>query len=259
MSVYPWSMKTQSTLIVVLLFVCAMSAAQLHGEDSRKLLEQANQQIRARKFDAAHQSLTAALAQDSENAVAYYVRGRVNFQRGKMKESVADFDRYVKLQPNAASRQWERGIALYYAKQFKAGAEQFELYQTFHDNDVENSVWRFLCMVPDVGVKEARAVILPIKNDRRVPMMKVFDMFRGMATVEDVLADVERDKPDEEVKTGRLFYAHLYIGLYLEATGKKAQAKKYIALAADEKLKAHPGINSYMWDVARIHHQLRGR
>jgi lipoprotein NlpI len=176
-----------------------------------------------------------------------------------MKESVKDFDRYIKLQPAAASRQWERGIALYYAGQFDKGAEQFELYQTFHDNDVENSVWRFLCMVPADGVKKARSVMLPIKDDRRVPMMKVYDMFRGLATVEDVLADVERDQPGPDVKTGRLFYAHLYIGLFLEATGKKSQARKYIALAADEKLKSQAGINSYMWDVARIHHQLRAR
>ncbi len=245
--------------LFLLVLVTLMSLDLLAAEEPEKLLRQARQQIAAGKFDEAHVLLSQVLEQDASNAVAHYIRGRVNFQRGKMKESVKDFDRYIKLQPAAASRQWERGIALYYAGQFDKGAEQFELYQTFHDNDVENSVWRFLCMVPADGVKKARSVMLPIKDDRRVPMMKVYDMFRGLATVEDVLADVERDQPGPDVKTGRLFYAHLYIGLFLEATGKKSQARKYIALAADEKLKSQAGINSYMWDVARIHHQLRAR
>jgi lipoprotein NlpI len=245
-------MNTMPSPLFLLVLVTLMSLDLLAAEEPEKLLRQARQQIAAGKFDEAHVLLSQVLEQDASNAVAHYIRGRVNFQRGKMKESVKDFDRYIKLQPAAASRQWERGIALYYA-------EQFELYQTFHDNDVENSVWRFLCMVPADGVKKARSVMLPIKDDRRVPMMKVYDMFRGLATVEDVLADVERDQPGPDVKTGRLFYAHLYIGLFLEATGKKSQARKYIALAADEKLKSQAGINSYMWDVARIHHQLRAR
>jgi lipoprotein NlpI len=252
-------MNTMPSPLFLLVLVTLMSLDLLAAEEPEKLLRQARQQIAAGKFDEAHVLLSQVLEQDASNAVAHYIRGRVNFQRGKMKESVKDFDRYIKLQPAAASRQWERGIALYYAGQFDKGAEQFELYQTFHDNDVENSVWRFLCMVPADGVKKARSVMLPIKDDRRVPMMKVYDMFRGLATVEDVLADVERDQPGPDVKTGRLFYAHLYIGLFLEATGKKSQARKYIALAADEKLKSQAGINSYMWDVARIHHQLRAR
>ena len=75
------------------------------------------------------------------------------------------------------------GISMYYARN-KRGAEQFELYQTFHDQDVENSVWRFLCMVPDTGVKKRERPLL-IENDRRIPMMKVFEMYRGTATPDD--------------------------------------------------------------------------
>ena len=118
---------------------------------------------------------TKAIELDEKLPIAWYLRGREHFRLGEVRKSVADFDKYVKLAPDRASRQWERGIALYYAGQYKRGAAQFELYQTYHDNDVENSVWRFLCMVPDVGVKKAREVMLPIRNDRRVPMMQVFD------------------------------------------------------------------------------------
>jgi lipoprotein NlpI len=242
-----------------LLLSIMLAGSQLLAEDPEMLLQDARRQISARKFDEAEQLLSRVIKAAPEMAMPYYLRGRVNFQRGTMTESVQDFDAYVKRQPAAASRQWERGIALYYAGNFKEGAAQFELYQTFHDNDVENSVWRFLCMVPTVGVEKSRAVMLPIKDDRRIPMMKVYDMFRGKATPEQVLAHVTADDPQGDVLSGRLFYAHLYLGLYLEAVGEKRQARKYIALAADRKLASHPRINGYMWDVARIHHELKGK
>ncbi len=219
------------------------------------LLQQAREKTGQRKFAEAAGLLTKAIEMDKEQATAYYARGRVNFQLGKIKESVQDFDAYVKRRPQVESRQWERGIALYYAGEFERGAKQFELYQTFHDNDVENSVWRFLCMARTQGAKKARQVMLPIKNDRRVPMMQVFEMYRGTIEPAAVLAAVQADKPTGDVLAGRLFYAHLYLGLYYEALGKKQEAEKYIRLAAQEKLKTSPRINTYMWDVARIHWQ----
>ena len=217
------------------------------------LLQQSREKTGQRKFAEAAGLLTKAIEIDKEQVAAYYARGRVNFQLGKIKESVQDFDAYVKRRPQVESRQWERGIALYYAGEFERGAKQFELYQTFHDNDVENSVWRFLCMARTQGAKKARQVMLPIKNDRRVPMMQVFEMYRGTVEPAEVLKAVHADKPTGNVLAGRLFYAHLYLGLYHEAIGNKKEAEKYIRLAAQDSLKANPRINTYMWDVARIH------
>ena len=198
-----------------------------------------------------------AIDADDKLAAAFYLRGREHFRLGLISESVADFDRYIELQPSAASRQWERGIACYYAKQFEKGAQQFELYQTYHDNDVENSVWRYLCMAPTEGIEKARATILPIRDDRRVPMMQVFDLYRGKLKPDEVLAACRRDDPEPETLTGRLFYAHLYLGLYYEVAGEMELADKYISLAADKKLAENPRINGYMWDVARIHADLK--
>jgi len=222
-------------------------------ESINALLRQAQEKTAQRKFTESAGLLTKAIELDPEQATPYYIRGRVHFQLGKIKESVQDFDAYVKRRPQVESRQWERGIALYYAGEFERGAKQFELYQTFHDNDVENSVWRFLCMARTQGAKKARQVMLPIKNDRRVPMMQVFEMYRGTIQPAAVLAAVQEDKPTGDVLAGRLFYAHLYLGLYYEALGKKQEAEKYIRLAAQDKLKTSPRINTYMWDVARIH------
>ncbi|MDA1056032.1 MAG: hypothetical protein O3C40_37095 [Planctomycetota bacterium] len=230
-----------------------LPGARVCAESPADLLAQAQVAAASSDSTAAVRLASEAIEADDKFAAAFYLRGRERFRLGLIPESVADFDRYIELQPAAASRQWERGIACYYAKQFEKGAKQFELYQTYHDNDVENSVWRYLCMVPTDGIEKARSTILPIRNDRRVPMMQVFELYRGNLKPDEVLAACRRDDPDAETLAGRLFYAHLYLGLYHEVAGEKELAQKYILLAADKKLAENPGINRYMWDVARIH------
>lgn len=196
---------------------------------------------------------TQVVERDPANATAFYVRGRERFRAGLIQDSVADFDQYVALRPAIAPRQWERGIACYYAGRHAEGAKQFEDYQKFDGHDVENSVWRYLCQVPSEGVKRAQESMLAIEHDRRVPMMQVYDLYRGRLPAADVLAAVAADQPEPDILAGRLFYAHLYLGLWYEAQGDAKQARRYIELAADEKLKENRRINRYMWDVARIH------
>jgi lipoprotein NlpI len=229
-------------------------AAQEPPRSPAQWLQEAQRLDAAGKPAAAERAATAALAADEDLPEAYYVRGRARFCLDRMDEALADFDRYIRLRPDAASRQWERGIACYYAGKYAEGDAQFRLYQTYHDNDVENSVWRFLCMARTEGVEAARRALLPIRNDRRVPMMEIYRMFRGEATPQQVLEAVERDAPDKAVRSGRLFYARLYVGLYYEAVGEKRQAEKYIGLAAGEHSLADP-INGFMWRVAEVHHQ----
>ena len=222
-------------------------------ESGAELLAQAQRAVNAGNHQLAVDRLDQAIEVAPKLASAYYVRGRENFRLGRLEQSVADFDKYVELEPRFASRQWERGIAYYYVGKYKAGAAQFELYQTYHDNDVENSVWRYLCMVPTTGIEKARSVMLPIKDDRRNPMMQVFNLYRGKLKPADVLAETRSDDPSPLVLASRQFYAHLYLGLYYEVAGDAENARKYIDLAAAKTLRNHPGINSYMWDVARIH------
>jgi len=49
----------------------------------------------------------------------------------------------------------------------------------------------------------------------------------------------------------QLFYAHLYLGLWYEATGEKKLRDQYIGLAA-----AVADNHGYMGDVARVHAEL---
>jgi len=234
--------------------VVTMGVSTLRGDETAgELLVQAQAAAANHDSREAVRLATAAIAKDDKLAYAYYLRGCEHFRLSEMDKSVADFDRFVALAPDRESRLWERGISQYYAKQFQAGAKQFELYQTFYNNDVENSVWRYLCMAPTEGGDKARAALLPIENDRRVPMMQVYELFRGRAKPEDVLSACTQGNPAAEALAGRLFYAHLYLGLYYHAAGDKEQERKYIDLAADKELATNPAVSRYMWDVARVH------
>jgi lipoprotein NlpI len=119
-------------------------------------------------------------------------------------------------------------------------------------NDVENVVWRYLCMARAVGVEKARAGLLKVGEDKRVPLMRVYDLFAGKAKPEDVLAAVEQGKPSKEEKNMRLFYAHLYLGLFYEAAGDKKKTLDHMRKAVDD----YPA-RGYMGDVARVHLALR--
>ncbi len=242
---------TQRWLLVSILVLNAGSIAAGQGDDDarqRDILRAINQ----RQHKRAVELLNAALKRTPDDAALYYMRGREQFRCGKFKESLADFDKYVQREPRLATRQWERGITCYYAREYKKGAKQFEDYQTYHSNDVENSVWRFLCMAKTEGVEKARGELLPIENDRRIPMMQVYQMYRGKLTPEAVIAAAKEDQPGERTLNSRMFYVDLYLGLYFEVTGEAERAAKHIKRAAREENRLLD-VNTYMWDVARIH------
>jgi lipoprotein NlpI len=182
-----------------------------------------------------------------EQAELYDRRGSECFKLGQIDESIDDFDRYLKLRPDQEPAHWKRGISYYYAGRFADGRKQFEGYQTVDDNDVENVVWRYLCMARSDGVAKARAAILPIKRDGRVPMMEVYALYRGDITPEAVLSAAREGNPPPDRLNERLFYAHLYLALYYEAAGDAEACARHIVEAEKHR------IPHYMWDVARVH------
>lgn len=216
-------------------------------QEVQKLMTAATAAAEKGEHDKAIASLGEAIVKNPKLAEAYYLRGRSHFCAGQIAESVADFDKYVQLRPDSENSQWERGITYYYAGEFAKGAKQFELYQTYHDQDVENSVWRYLCVARADGVEKAQANMLPITSDRRVPMMQIYDLYRGKLKPEDLLAAAKAGEPSKESLNTRLFYAHLYIGLWHEAAGRAADAKAHLLKAEEHK------IGHYMWDVAHVH------
>jgi lipoprotein NlpI len=170
-----------------------------------------------------------------------------HFMAGNFRQSVADFDRVTGMEPERAPHLWERGIALYYVGRYADCAKQFESHRTVNPGDVENSAWHYLCVAKLKGVAAARAGLLPVQPDARIPMMKVFALYKGEAQVKDVLAEAKLGNPPADALRDRMFYANLYIGLWYEAAGEEKLAREYIRKAAET-----PG-NHYMIAVARVH------
>jgi lipoprotein NlpI len=234
-------------LIVAVLIVVA--APLLHADDKTPAppKKRTPEKILAEHQEALRRSKKLA----AEAAVAFDMRGAEHFKKGRFKESVADFDRAVELDPKRKPWHWQRGISYYYTGQFVEGQKQFEGYQTVDDNDVENAAWRYLCMARKHGVEKARKTILKIGDDRRVPMRQIYELYAGRMKPDDVLTATTGGKPSPRELSHRLFYAHLYLGLYWEVNGKKDLAKKHLIIAADEHRIGH-----YMWDVAHVHANL---
>ncbi len=195
-------------------------------------------------------ALWASLAaQDSPSAL--FRQGVQAFFDAKPKESVAAFDKLIALEPASKPELWQRGLSLYYTGDYKAGREQFEVHQTVNGNDVENAAWHFLCIAKGEGVAAARKVFIPIEGDSRIPMKEVHELFAGKGSVEAVLKAAEAGE-GERLRNHRC-YAHLYLGLYFEATGDDAKAKEHMLKAANDFAMDH-----YMGRVAQVHATLRG-
>ena len=193
--------------------------------------------------------LDAAIAVEPQSAWLHHERGEHQFRAGNFDAACADFARADALAPQRAAQDWQLGIALYYAGRFAEGRKLFELHRTVNPEDVENAAWHYLCVARMDGVEKARAVLIPVRGDTRVPMKEVQKLFAGTARPEDVLQAAEQG-PEAE-RPGQRFYAHLYIGLHHEAAGQADLAAVAIRRAA--ALARHAG---YMGEVARVHAQV---
>ncbi len=203
------------------------------------------------EYTGAIEDFGAMLKLQPGAANVYQLRGAAHFKAGQISESIADFDKEIELVPGRAPHHWQRGISYYYAKEYEKGRRQFEDHRAVNPNDVENAVWHFLCVVPISGVAKAREVLIPVSGDTRVPMKQIHDLFAGKGSVEAVL-DAAREG-DSGGRVDRLFYAHLYLGLYEEALGKDEKCREHLLKAVRDFPTAH-----YMGDVARVHAKLRG-
>ena len=186
----------------------------------------------------------------ADNPQEVFDRAVADFHAGRIAQSVAGFDRVAKLVPNYAPQLWQRGIALYYAGRFKDCRAQFESHRTVNPNDVENAAWHFLCVARAESPARAKAALLPVGPDLRKPMREIYKMYRGDFSPDQVM-EAAGDGSDPEAS----FYAHLYVGLYYEATGDARRALEHITAATDDRF-ADAG---YMHGVARVHRDLLTR
>jgi lipoprotein NlpI len=190
---------------------------------------------------AALTALTASVAGQTPRQILD--RANADFRAGRVAESLTGFDRVAELQPAAAPQLWQRGIALYYAGRYADCRAQFESHRLVNPADVENAAWHFLCVARAESPDAARTQLLPVGPDARVPMREVYQMFRGQLGPTEVLTSAGGN-------TSAQFYAQLYVGLYLEATGAVTQGREHIMVAASDR---YASVGGYMHDVARVH------
>src|SRR6187431_2404476 len=147
-------------------------------------------------------------------------RAVADFRAGRVEQSLEGFDRIARLSPADAPYLWQRGIAQYYAGKYRECRDMFVSHRTVNPDDVENAAWHFLCVARAESPAKARAALLPVGPDARVPMREVYQMFRGTLTPEQVLS-AAGSQADAQ------FYGHLYLGLYFEALGMKDDALQH--------------------------------
>jgi lipoprotein NlpI len=172
-----------------------------------------------------------------------------DFEKARITESAAGFDKVAQLVPSMAPQLWQRGIVLYYAGRYKDCRGQFESHRTVNPNDVENAAWHFLCVARAESPEEAKKALLPVGPDPRVPMRQIYEMFQGRRRPDEVIAAAGATAESQ-------FYAHLYVGLYAEAVGNKRLASEHITAAAADRFAAAGG---YMHRVAKVHLELLQR
>ena len=158
-------------------------------------------------------------------------------------ESAAGFDNLARLIPESAPQLWQRGIALYYVGSYNDCRAQFESHRSVNPNDVENAAWHFLCVARAESPEKARAALLPVGPDARVPMHQIYQMFQGALTPEAVVTAAGAALESQ-------FYAHLYAGLYFEALGRRDRALEQIRVAASDR---YALVGGYMYMVAQVH------
>ena len=165
------------------------------------------------------------------------------FQEGRLTESAAAFDELVRVSPGDAPYLWQRGIVLYYVGRYADCRAQFESHRAVNPNDVENAAWHFLCVARAESPAAARAALLPVGPDPRVPMQEIYRMFVGEVDPDEVLVAAGG-------QPRAVFYAEFYVGLYLEAVGDRRLAAEHIQRAANGRFAA---VGGYMHMVARVH------
>jgi lipoprotein NlpI len=187
--------------------------------------------------------LIIGLLSATQDVRAVMERAMTDFRAGRIEQSLAGFDRVAQISPADAPYLWQRGIAQYYAGKFRECRDMFVSHRTVNPDDVENAVWHFLCVARAESPEAARQQMLPVGPDSRRPMREVYQLFKGELTQAQVMKAAGTDPAAQ-------FFARLYVGLYLEATGNRHAGRAQIEIAAEDRFAR---VGGYMYDVARVH------
>jgi len=167
----------------------------------------------------------------------HHDRAEVLFRLGRFEESVADYDQAAQFgRPHDEDWCWERGLAQYYAGDFAGGRDQFLRYNRVGSLDIENGIWRFLCIAELDGIEKARETMLEYPRKVRPPFPALLEVYLGQGSAVAVMAGAERDATAPTELTTYRFYAHYYLGKYYEISGETATALAEVTKALEYRI-----------------------
>eukprot|EP00931_Biecheleriopsis_adriatica_P020712 TRINITY_DN13756_c0_g1_i1.p1 TRINITY_DN13756_c0_g1~~TRINITY_DN13756_c0_g1_i1.p1 ORF type:complete len:325 (-),score=53.32 TRINITY_DN13756_c0_g1_i1:81-1055(-) len=187
--------------------------------------------------------------------------GTNSFQSGKLENSISWFDASAQI---GVPRWllWKRGIALYYLGRYAEAAAQFRENLTEKPKVMEESVWLALCEARQGRFDEARKQMRVFDKEHDVFVTiypgvsrSIFTLWcggDGEMTARLVLEESAKAQGFEG------FYAALYLGLFFEAKGDTASARRWITFASNTDFAQRKGSSDFMVGVAQLHAQLRG-
>ena len=228
-------------------------AVELSKTAPHELLIIAEEALDENRVDRTLEAIRELRGREKMSVVMKMHVARVLFGAGAMKESAAVYDEVLEQSPGIKPQLWQRGLALYYAEEFKKGVDQFDTHQFYNSQDVENSVWHLLCKARLTSVDKARESMIQIEDDSRIPMKEVFEMFAGKGSPEQVIAATGFDEQNI-VRNGSIYHGWLYVGLFHEMMGDQKAANEAMKTA----LKCKPIIPGLMGHVAEGHLRVRG-
>jgi lipoprotein NlpI len=230
---YARSLLFLATIIVA---ICPLAGAQEDSGDDAEYLK---------RLEDALVELNGLIK--DEPSRYHHNRAEVFFRLGRFEESVKNYDEAAKFgRPHDDDWCWERGLAQYYAGDFQAGAEQFTRYHKVGALDIENGLWRLMCMAEDDGIEKARASMLEYSRRVRVPFPALLELYMGRGEANAVVKQATDGVTDAQQLTANLFNAHYYLAKYYELVGEMDKADEHVR----ESLK-HP-FPHFMYACAQI-------
>jgi lipoprotein NlpI len=197
---------------------------------------------------------TEALAEKPDSVTLLSRRGDAHLFLGRFRESVADFEKMIALDPALDAPHWRLGIAYYFAGDFAKCARQFEKYHAHDGRDRENGIWKFLADTHLAGLEKARTQMLEYTRFDREPFPALYEMFAGKRTTDSVLEEVRKKELTGDGAV--MFFAHYYCGLNELLLEHPDRARDLLARAvASPWGRTAEGGPAYMWQVARLHYE----
>lgn len=207
------------------------------------------------RYSVQEKTMSARLKQNPKEISSYSSRGDARLFLADFKGARADYEKMIELNPKLDVSHWRLGIAYFYLKEYDKAARQFGVYHQYDQVDRENGIWRFMSQYKANGLAVARKGLLKYEKDDRPPYPWLYAMFAGKLEPGEIFKKIDEGGFSEHYKTRVLFHAYLYVGIYLELTeDDSGKALSYLSRAASNPYGRTTG--TYMWQVARIHHQL---